>query len=383
MQSRFDEAEAALRRAMELAPELCAAARGPGRPAHDAGALRGCRRELPGGAAPRSEDCRSPGRSWARRWPRSAAAPRRTRRSRRGSSRIRTAARSRSRSTTCAPGARTKPSRRCARSLRANPDNVDAMHTLAQAYWGDEKRVVRRRSDAAAGDGARARATPRPGRCSACSCMARSDRRRRSPAYLRGRRNRAGNAAAWSGLGQDYAQVGDMERSRAAYARVARAPARTAGHPHELRACAEVAGPAGGGAARVPERPSRSKPEFGEVYWSMANLKVFRFEPSEVAAMEEQLERDGPERKRRGAFPVRARQGVRGRGRLRPRVGILPVRQRAPAAARLPRPGRVRGQAREDRVRLQRASSSTRMRARASSRMRRSSSSGCRAPVRR
>ena len=26
------------------------------------------------------------------------------------------------------------------KALRANPDNVDAMHTLAQAYWGDEKR---------------------------------------------------------------------------------------------------------------------------------------------------------------------------------------------------------------------------------------------------
>ena len=35
-----------------------------------------------------------------------------------------------------------------------------------------------------------------------------------------------------------------------------------------------------------------AKPDFGEVYWSMANLKVFRFEESEIAAMEQQLERD-------------------------------------------------------------------------------------------
>ena len=41
------------------------------------------------------------------------------------------------------------------------------------------------------------------------------------------------------------------------------------------------------------------KPDFGEVYWSMANLKVFRFEDAEVAAMEQQLARDGPERERR------------------------------------------------------------------------------------
>ena len=25
--------------------------------------------------------------------------------------------------------------------LRINPDNVDALHTLAQAWWGDEKRL--------------------------------------------------------------------------------------------------------------------------------------------------------------------------------------------------------------------------------------------------
>jgi len=34
------------------------------------------------------------------------------------------------------------------------------------------------------------------------------------------------------------------------------------------------------------------KPDFGRVYWGMANLKVFRFEPEEVAAMEEQLKRE-------------------------------------------------------------------------------------------
>ena len=33
----------------------------------------------------------------------------------------------------------------------------------------------------------------------------------------------------------------------------------------------------------------RLKPTFGEVYWSMANLKIFRFEDEEIAAMEEQV----------------------------------------------------------------------------------------------
>jgi len=33
------------------------------------------------------------------------------------------------------------------------------------------------------------------------------------------------------------------------------------------------------------------RPDFGEVYWSMANLKVFRFESDEVAALEKQVSR--------------------------------------------------------------------------------------------
>ena len=65
------------------------------------------------------------------------------------------------------------------------------------------------------------------------------------------------------------------------------------------------------------------KPDFGEVYWSMANLKVFRFEPEEVAAMEGAAEARGPERERGRPFPLRPRQGLRGRRRLRPRLGVL------------------------------------------------------------
>ena len=34
----------------------------------------------------------------------------------------------------------------------------------------------------------------------------------------------------------------------------------------------------------------RLRPDFGEVYWSMANLKIFTFEDAEVEAMEDQLE---------------------------------------------------------------------------------------------
>ncbi|MEM7280133.1 MAG: sulfotransferase [Pseudomonadota bacterium] len=36
---------------------------------------------------------------------------------------------------------------------------------------------------------------------------------------------------------------------------------------------------------------AKSKPDFGEVYWSLANLKTFRFEPQEVDAMKQKLKK--------------------------------------------------------------------------------------------
>ena len=36
----------------------------------------------------------------------------------------------------------------------------------------------------------------------------------------------------------------------------------------------------------------KNKPDFGEVYWSMANLKVFKFEDDEVNAMLHQLKQE-------------------------------------------------------------------------------------------
>ena len=175
------------------------------------------------------------------------------------------------------------------KSLRANPDNVDAMHTLAQAYWGDEKRVsdveallrrvtqlAPRHAEAWALLGNLLHGTERPKEAIAC--------------FLEAVAIEPANAKAWSGLGQDYAQVGDMERSCAAYAKSLELqpglPGIHMSYAHALKSMGRQAD-----ALREYRRAIALKPEFGEVYWSMANLKVFRFEPSEVAAMEKQLER--------------------------------------------------------------------------------------------
>ena len=57
-------------------------------------------------------------------------------------------------------------------------------------------------------------------------------------------------------------------------------------HGHALKTVGDQDAALAAYRAAVAERP-----RFGEVYWSMANLKVFRFEDAEVRTMAEQLGR--------------------------------------------------------------------------------------------
>lgn len=176
------------------------------------------------------------------------------------------------------------------KALRANPDNVDAMHTLAQAYWGDEKRssdieaLLRRVTELA------------PGHAAAWTLLGSllHDTERPQEAIASFRRAvdiEPENERAWAGLGQDYAQIGEMERSCVAYAKSLELqpglPGIHMSYAHALKSL-----------GRQPEALAEyrqaiaQKPEFGEAYWSMANLKVFRFEAAEVAAMEKQVVRE-------------------------------------------------------------------------------------------
>ncbi len=67
----------------------------------------------------------------------------------------------------------------------------------------------------------------------------------------------------------------------------ANAPGMQMGYAHVLKTIGDQAG-----ALQAYRAAIREKPDFGEVYWSMANLKVFKFEKHEVTAMEQQLERE-------------------------------------------------------------------------------------------
>lgn len=65
------------------------------------------------------------------------------------------------------------------------------------------------------------------------------------------------------------------------------APGFHMGYGHSLKTLGDQAG-----SLRAYREAIRLRPEFGEVYWSMANLKIFKFEDEEVEAMEQQLEND-------------------------------------------------------------------------------------------
>jgi tetratricopeptide (TPR) repeat protein len=175
------------------------------------------------------------------------------------------------------------------KTLREHPDNVDALHTLAQAYWGDDERVsdiealLRRATELAPG--------LVPAWIMLGELLHQSERSEDAIAcYRRAAEIDPDNPSVWSGLGADYAQLGDMERSAAAYGRsVALEPGLPGVHmsyAHALKALGRQTE-----ALREYRAAIAQKPDFGEVYWSMANLKVFRFEPAEVAAMEQQVQR--------------------------------------------------------------------------------------------
>jgi tetratricopeptide (TPR) repeat protein len=175
-------------------------------------------------------------------------------------------------------------------ALRENPDNVDAMRFLAQVYFRDKERL----SDAEA---LLRRATMlAPGFTAAWMLLGgvlhEANRHKDAiEVFQRITALEPRNAPAWGGLGNAYAHAGEVQKSREAYERSlaidAAAPGVQMGLGHILKTLGDQAG-----ALRAYRAAIAGKPDFGEVYWSMANLKVFRFEDAEVAAMEEQLKRD-------------------------------------------------------------------------------------------
>ena len=176
-------------------------------------------------------------------------------------------------------------------ALRANPDNVDAMRFLAGIYrrqkqqLGDAEALLRRALQLA------------PDYLAAWLLLGSVQIERVKLADAADTHRRAialddTSTEAWAGLGNALSRAGDAAGGAAAYARAVELepgiPGVQMGYAHALKTIGDQSG-----ALRAYRAAIRAKPDFGEVYWSMANLKVFRFEDAEVVAMEEQLSRAG------------------------------------------------------------------------------------------
>ena len=70
------------------------------------------------------------------------------------------------------------------------------------------------------------------------------------------------------------------------------------------------------GSVEAYRRTIELSPQLGEAWWSLANLKTFRFAPPDIAAMRAQLARTDLSARGPLPLPFRARQGARGRAAI-------------------------------------------------------------------
>ncbi len=172
-------------------------------------------------------------------------------------------------------------------ALQESPDNVDAMRYLAGAYFSkkiqlDDAEALLRRATEAAPDFVAAWLLLGP------VLMERSKYLEAIEAFRAATRLVPEQADAWAGLGNAYARASLVEESAQAFARSValdpNMPGSQMGYAHVLKTLGDQPGSIAAYRAAIA-----AKPDFGEVYWSLANLKIFRFTDADIAEMEEQL----------------------------------------------------------------------------------------------
>ena len=94
---------------------------------------------------------------------------------------------------------------------------------------------------------------------------------------------------AWAGMGNASSNLGDVDAAILAFEQSLSINPQSAGVHMSLAHMYKTVGRLEDALASYRES-IRLKPDLGESYWSMANLKIFKFEDEEVAAMEAQLE---------------------------------------------------------------------------------------------
>ena len=99
------------------------------------------------------------------------------------------------------------------------------------------------------------------------------------------------NSAAWGGLGSAYGLAMYPDKSAEAYAKSIElkpnVPNVLLGHGHALKTLGHQER-----ALDAYRNAIKNKSDFGEAYWSMANLKIFEFKDSEVDSMLKELEKE-------------------------------------------------------------------------------------------
>ena len=172
--------------------------------------------------------------------------------------------------------------------LREYPDNVDAMRFLALTYQKQEKNLgdaeaLLRRAVQIAPDFSTAS-------LNLGLLLSQAGKQVDAIAVYESAIDRNDRVAElWAGLGSACAIAGYPEKSASAHAKsielMPSVPGYHMGHAHVLKTLGDQAG-----SLKAYRKAIELKPDFGEVYWSMANLKIFEFEDEEVEAMEQQLD---------------------------------------------------------------------------------------------
>ena len=175
-------------------------------------------------------------------------------------------------------------------ALKENPNNVNAMRHLALSYWHGEKRLedaeaLLRRATQTATDFTAAWLALGD------LLMQMNKHMDAVAAYEKATELEATSAHAWAGLGNAYGRAMYPEKAVQAFERSIAIdggrPGMLAAYAWELKTVGDQAA-----ALKAYRRAVKAKPSFGQAYWSMANLKIIKFEDQEIENMLEQLERD-------------------------------------------------------------------------------------------
>jgi tetratricopeptide (TPR) repeat protein len=173
--------------------------------------------------------------------------------------------------------------------LKRNPNGVNAMRHLAVAYWQEEKKMedaeaLLRRATQIAPDYTGAWLTL------GSLLLEQAKFMDAIVAFEKATDLDPKNSQAWGGLGNAYGRAMYSEKAVEAFARSIElnpdVPRVHSAYGHELKTIGDQEA-----ALREFRAAINARPGFGEVYWTMANLKIFKFEDHEVDTMLEQIER--------------------------------------------------------------------------------------------